>query len=178
MYKAVGSSEIIERVEHIRELQRQIHLSNDRERLDSLRREQKIKDFISNLRRTNARPTANLVRDMEQACFLTTDGAYRLFGFELDGVREFDLRLNGGRTHMDCLHKGLSATEADRSLAKGGLGGSRESERNQRWTHKVRRAEKPPFERGSGNPSGQRGGCEGFVMRKGRTASAQHRDLQ
>jgi hypothetical protein len=42
----------------------------------------------------------------------------------------------------------------------------------------VRRAEKPPFEKGSGNPSGQRGGCEGFVMRKGRTASAQHRDLQ
>jgi hypothetical protein len=100
MYKAVGSSEIIERVEHIRELQRQIHLSNDRERLDSLRREQKIKDFISNLRRTNARPTANLVRDLEQACFLTTDGAYRLFGFELDGVRDFDLRLNGGRTHI------------------------------------------------------------------------------
>jgi hypothetical protein len=100
MYNAVGSSEIIERVEHIRELQRQIHVSNDRERMDYLRREQKIKDFISNLRRTNARPTVNIVRDLERACFLTTDGAYRLFGFELDGVREVDLRLNGGRTHI------------------------------------------------------------------------------
>jgi hypothetical protein len=100
MYTPVGSSEIIDRVEHIRELHRQIHISNERERILHQRREQKIKDFISNLRRTNARPTANMVRDMEEACSLTTDGAYRLFGFELDGVREFDLHLNGGRTRI------------------------------------------------------------------------------
>ena len=43
---------------------------------------------------------ANMVRDMEEACSLTTDGAYRLFGFELDGIREFDLRPNGGRAHI------------------------------------------------------------------------------
>ena len=100
MYKAVGSSNIIDRVEHIRELHRQIRASNDRERLVSERHEQKIKDFISNLRRTNARPTVNMVRELEEACSLTTDGAYRLFGYELDGIREFDLRLNGGRTHV------------------------------------------------------------------------------
>jgi hypothetical protein len=178
MYESVSSREVIERVEHIRELHRQIRVTSDQGRVAFTQHERKLKDFISNLRRAATRPTANMVRDLAEACSLTTDGAYRLFGYELDGIREFDLDLNDGRTHVDCLHEGLSATEADRSLAKGDLGGSRESERNKRWTHKVRRAEKPPFEKGSGNPSGQRGGCEGFVMRKGRTASAQHRDLQ
>ncbi len=100
MYKPVGTREIIDRVEHIRELHRQIYESNDRDRIEQKRREQKIKDFISNLRRTNARPMANMVRDIEEACSLTTDGAYRLFGYELDGIREFDLHLNGGRTHI------------------------------------------------------------------------------
>jgi hypothetical protein len=100
MYKPVGSREIIDRIEHIRELHRQIHSSNDRERVAHQRREQKIKDFISNLRRTGTRPMANMVRDIEEACSLTTDGAYRLFGYELDGIREFDLHLNGGRTHI------------------------------------------------------------------------------
>jgi hypothetical protein len=61
MYKPVGSGEIIDRVEHIRELHRQIHRSNDLERIAYERREQKIKDFISNLRRTDARPMANMV---------------------------------------------------------------------------------------------------------------------
>jgi hypothetical protein len=100
MYKAAGSSEIIDRVEHIRALHRQIRVSNDREGVGDGRREQKIKDFISNLRRTNARPTVNMVRELEEACSLTTDGAYRLFGYELDGIREFDLLLNAGRTHI------------------------------------------------------------------------------
>jgi len=100
MYTSVGPSEIIDRVEHIRELHRQIRVSNDRERIGYERREQKIKDFISNLRRTSARPMVNMVRDLKEACSLTTDGAYRLFGYELDGIREFDLRLNGGRTHI------------------------------------------------------------------------------
>ncbi len=116
MYTSVGSSEIIDRVEHIRELHRQIHVSNDRERIAYQRREQKIKDFISNLRRTDARPMANMVRDMEEACRLTTDGAYRLFGYELDGIREFDLRLNGGRTHIECCHERLRPGEIHRAL--------------------------------------------------------------
>jgi hypothetical protein len=101
MYTAVGSREIIARVEHIRELFRQLSLSNDLERIEHQRREQKIKDFISNLRRTNAQPTANMVRDLENVCSLTTDGAYRLFGYDLDAMRKFDLTLNGGRTHIE-----------------------------------------------------------------------------
>jgi hypothetical protein len=31
---------------------------------------------------------------------LTIEGAHRLFGYDLDGIREYDLRLNGRRTHI------------------------------------------------------------------------------
>ena len=137
MYTSVGSSEIIDRVEHIRELHRQIHLTNDRERIEDERREHKIKDFISNLRRTDARPTVNMVRELEEACSLTTDGAYRLFGYELDGIREFDLLLNGGRTHIERPHKSLSSREVHRSLGTGNVRSARECERNEGRTHHV-----------------------------------------
>ena len=100
MYKPVASNELTERVEHLRELHRQIKPSNERQRIAHEQREQKIKDFLSNLRRIGARPMANMVHEMEALCSLTTDGGYRLFGYDLDGVREFDLRLNGGRTHI------------------------------------------------------------------------------
>ena len=100
MYKSVSSSEIIERVEHIRELLRHIQATNDRVFVANTQHERKLKDFISNLRRTETRPMANMVRDLAEACSLTTEGAYRLFGYELDGLRELDLDLNGGRTRV------------------------------------------------------------------------------
>ena len=31
---------------------------------------------------------------------LTIEGAHRLFGYDLGGIREYDLRLNGRRTHI------------------------------------------------------------------------------
>ena len=100
MYTPVGIDETIDWIEHIRALHRQRQLLGDRSRAAHQRREQKIKDFISNLRRSNMRPMANMVRDIEEACLLTTDGASRLFGYNLDGIREFDSYLNGGRTHI------------------------------------------------------------------------------
>jgi len=100
MYSPVSSADIIARIEHIRELHRQVDRLSDRKRLAHDQREQKIRDFISNLRRAGTRPMANMVRSLEEICSLTTDGAYRLFGYELDGVREFDLHLNGSRTHI------------------------------------------------------------------------------
>ena len=36
--------------------------------------------------------------EVADAFTLTLDGAHRLFGYELDQIREYDLRLNGGRT--------------------------------------------------------------------------------
>ena len=100
MYTSVSSREVIEQVEHIRELHRQIRATNDRAIVAHTQRERKLKDFISNLRRTETRPMANMVRDLAEACSLTTEGAYRLFGYELDGLRELDLDLNGGRTRV------------------------------------------------------------------------------
>ena len=100
MYSPVSSADIIARIEHIRELHRQVDRLRDRKRLAHDRREQKIRDFISNLRRAGTRPMANMVRSLEDICSLTTDGAHRLFGYELDCVRDFDFHLNGSRTHI------------------------------------------------------------------------------
>jgi hypothetical protein len=96
----VARTEIIARVEHIRELHRQRRPKDDREQSMFDRRERALKDFLSNAPRTSTRPMLNMVHAIEEACSLTTDGAYRLFGYELDGIREFDLRLNGARTHI------------------------------------------------------------------------------
>jgi hypothetical protein len=100
MYSPVSSADIIARIEHIRELHRQVDRLRDRRRLAHDRREQKIRDFTSNLRRAGDRPMANMVRSLEDICSLTTDGAHRLFGYELDGVSDFDFHLNGSRTHI------------------------------------------------------------------------------
>lgn len=100
MYTSVSSREVIERVEHIRKLLRQIRVTNDRTGVAHTQHERKLQDFISNLRRTEMRPMANMVREVAEACSLTADGAYSLFGYELDGLRELDLNLNRGRTHV------------------------------------------------------------------------------
>ena len=31
---------------------------------------------------------------------MTLEGAHRLFGYDLTEIREYDLRINGGRTHI------------------------------------------------------------------------------
>jgi hypothetical protein len=147
MYESVSSSEVIERMDHIRELHRQIRATGDQGRAVFTQHERKLKDFISNLRRAATRPTANMVRDLAEACSLTTDGAYRLFGYELDGIREFDLDLNDERTHVHCLNKGLRTAEADGSLRSGDIRSTCECECNECGPHHVRRAEKPSFEK-------------------------------
>jgi len=38
---------------------------------------------------------------------LTVDGAHRLFGYDLEEIREYDFRLNGGRTHIERIHERL-----------------------------------------------------------------------
>lgn len=100
MYYPVATSEIIQRVEHIRDLlrQRKPNTSSDQEAHE--RREQRLKDLISNLRRTDSRAMVQTLYDLETQCRLTRDGAYRLFGYSLDSLREWDLLLNGGRTHI------------------------------------------------------------------------------
>jgi hypothetical protein len=42
----------------------------------------------------------NMVLEFGDMHSLTADGAHRLFGYHLDGIRKYDLRLNGCRTHI------------------------------------------------------------------------------
>lgn len=100
MYEFVDRTEIAERIAHIRELHRQIRPSTEQDGIFHERREQKIKDFLSNLRRTGLHPMLTLVRELQELCSLTPEGGHRLFGFDLDAIREYDAFLNCGRTHL------------------------------------------------------------------------------
>jgi len=78
MYSPVSSADIIARIEHIRELHRQVDRLSDRKRLAHDQREQKIRDFISNLRRAGTRPMTNMVRSLtasENLIFISTVAA-------------------------------------------------------------------------------------------------------
>lgn len=100
MYYPVATREIVQRVEHIRDLLRQAKPETHEQRAAYLRREQRLKDLISNLRRTDSRAMVQTLYDLETQCLLTRDGSYRLFGYSLDALREWDLHLNAGRTHI------------------------------------------------------------------------------
>lgn len=100
VYRPVARGEIADALVHIRDLYRQIKPSNEREYRAYERREAGIKDFLSNLPRTRKHPTLNAIGEIADIARLTTDGAHRLFGYNLAKIREYDLRLNGGRTHI------------------------------------------------------------------------------
>jgi hypothetical protein len=100
MYRPIPRSEIMDALIHVRDLHRRIKPSNDRELRAFERREAVLKDLLSNLKRTKEHPTIKVLRDISNNCLLTSDGTHRLFGYNLGKIREYDLRLNGGRTHI------------------------------------------------------------------------------
>lgn len=100
MYKPVPRSEITGALMHIRDVLRRIRPSNEHALRMHERRETTIKDLLSNLPRTNQHPTLKMVMEIAETCCLTLEGAHRLFGYNLGKIREYDLRLNGGRTHI------------------------------------------------------------------------------
>ena len=100
MHSPVPSSEIIERLIHIRDLFRRVRPSNERELRVFERREAATKDLLSNLPRTNEHPTVRTLLEIAEIYSLTLEGAHRLFGYDLQQIREHDLQLNGGRTHI------------------------------------------------------------------------------
>jgi len=100
MYRHVPRSEVIDALAHLRELHRQIQPANDRELYAAERRELITKNLLSNLRRTGDHPTLSMLLEIADMFSLTVEGAHRLFGYDLGGIREYDLRLNGGRTHI------------------------------------------------------------------------------
>lgn len=105
MYRQVPRTEILAALAHLRDLHRQIRPSNDRERYAFERRELVTKNLFSNLRRMGDHPTLSMLLELADVFSLTIEGAHRLFGYDLDAMREYDLRLNGGRTHIERPHE-------------------------------------------------------------------------
>jgi hypothetical protein len=100
VHSPVPTSEIIEAIIHIRDLFRRIRPSNERQLRLFERREAATKELLSNLPRTNEHPTLRTLLEIAEIYSLTLEGAHRLFGYSLREIREYDLRLNGGRTHI------------------------------------------------------------------------------
>lgn len=100
MYRPVPRSDISEALIHIRDLYRRIRPSNEQALRAHERREATIRGLLSNLPRTNEHPTLKTVLEIAETCWLTLEGAHRLFGYNLGQIREYDLQLNGGRTHI------------------------------------------------------------------------------
>lgn len=100
MYRPVARKEISESVVQLRELHRQFEPANERERYTFERRELVTKNLLSNLRRMGDHPTLGMLLEIADIFSLTIEGAHRLFGYDLGGLREYDRRLNAGRTHI------------------------------------------------------------------------------
>jgi len=100
VHSPVPSSEIIEALIHFRDLFRRVRPSNEQERRAFERREAATKDLLSNLPRTDEHPTLRTLVEIAEIYSLTLEGVHRLFGYSLQEIRDYDLRLNGGRTHI------------------------------------------------------------------------------
>jgi hypothetical protein len=100
VHSPVPSSAIIEALIHLRDLYRGMRPSSEREQRASERREAATKDLLSNLPRTNEHPTLRSLVEIAEIYALTLEGAHSLFGYDLERLREYDLLLNRGRTHI------------------------------------------------------------------------------
>ena len=98
MYTPVPREQIADTLIHLRGLFREIPPSNEKGYRARERREILAKNLLSNLFRTKDHPTLHAVLEVADAFSLTLDGAHRLFGYELERIREYDLKLNAGRT--------------------------------------------------------------------------------
>jgi hypothetical protein len=100
VYSSVPRGQIADTLVHLRSLFREIPRANKSEELAHEKRELLTKNLLSNLLRTKDHPTLHAVLEVADVFSLTLDGAHRLFGYELERIREYDLRLNAGRTHI------------------------------------------------------------------------------
>jgi hypothetical protein len=100
VYNSVPRSHIIDTLIHIRDLHRKVRPSTEEERQLWERREVATKDLLSNLPRTYEHPTLKTLLQVKDVCSLTLEGAHRLFGYNLSAIHDFDLLVNGSRTHI------------------------------------------------------------------------------
>jgi hypothetical protein len=57
-------------------------------------------DLLSNIRRFGSTPTPHQLQALKLRLSLTIGGAFKLFGYKLDGMRSIEAFLNGGRTRF------------------------------------------------------------------------------
>ena len=100
MYNPIPRGQIADTLAQLRDLFRRIKPSNETETLAKQKRETLAKNLLSNLTRTNEHPTLHTVLEIADTFSLTLGGAHELFGYDLGGIRECDLRWNRGRTHI------------------------------------------------------------------------------
>jgi hypothetical protein len=100
VYSFVPREQIADTLIHLRGLFRELLPANEKQYRAHERRELLTRNLLSNLLRTKNHPTLHSVLEVANAFSLTLDGAHRLFGYELERIREYDLRLNAGRTHI------------------------------------------------------------------------------
>ena len=103
MYNSVPREQIADALIHLRGLFREIPPSSEKDYRAHERREILTKNLLSNLFRTKDHPTLHAVLEVADVFSLTLDGAHRLFGYELEQIREYDHQLNSGRTHINAL---------------------------------------------------------------------------
>jgi hypothetical protein len=100
VYSSIPREQIADTLIHLRGLFREIPPSSEKDDRAQERREILTKNLLSNLSRTKDHPTLHAVLEVADAFSLTLDGAHRLFGYELERIRQYDLTLNAGRTHI------------------------------------------------------------------------------
>jgi hypothetical protein len=100
LYNPVPRAQIADALIHLRGLFREISPSSEKDYRAHERREILTKNLLSNVFRIKDHPTLHVVLEVADVFSLTLDGAHRLFGYELEGLREFDLKLNAGRTNI------------------------------------------------------------------------------
>jgi len=137
VFHTVSRNAIIDALVHIRDLHRRVKPSKEREIRAYERREAATRDLLSNLPRTNEHPTFKTLLEVADTCSLTLEGAHKLFGYDLEALRDFDLRLNGGRTHIERRHERLSTSEIHRAACLSGthLSGAGEGKRDNGGSH-------------------------------------------
>jgi hypothetical protein len=100
LYDPVPRNRIADSLMHLRELFRRSTPATEKARRTHERREIVIKNLLSNLYRIKEHPTLPTVLEMAEIFSLTLDGAHRLFGYDIEKIREYDLQFNSGRTHI------------------------------------------------------------------------------
>jgi hypothetical protein len=100
VYKRVPRNQIADTLLHLRSLFRKLKPASDRESRAQERREIVVRNLLSNLSRMKEHPTLHTVKEIADVFALTLDGAHRIFGYDLEGVREYDSLLNGARTRI------------------------------------------------------------------------------